>query len=155
MTMTIFLQQIDDIYDFWSPMLTFYSTIAALPSKMAMFEYVKDWFLALDHSKCYKKVQSTKSDLLNSALKKPKTDEGDTFSIGKKNHNSSKSSKKSSGDETKKWSVVYTKEQLNQLKTITLEEKKSARCTNWNCGLYFHSKLICQNEGVYASSVWL
>ena len=143
--MTIFLQKIDGIYDFQSPMFTFYSTISALPSETATFEYVKDRFLALDHSKYCKRVEPTKSSSSNSAVKKPKTDEGDTSSIGKKNHNSGKYSKKKSGDETTKWSSTYTKEQLNRLKTMTPEEKKAARCTN--CGLYFHSKSVCKHEG--------
>lgn len=123
---TLFLQNIDGIYDPASPYYTFYNMICQ--NEDQSFQNVKEKFLAVDNSKFKgtKRQAENKENIPAKTFKKPTNEH-------------------SSSNPVKKLKDKYTPEQLSCLKTMSKEEKAKIRCAK--CGEYFHTAEACKNPG--------
>ncbi|XP_065204436.1 uncharacterized protein LOC135834480 [Planococcus citri] len=145
---TIFLQKIEGIYDHRSPYSTFFSTITTLPDENHTLEFIKERFLRIAENDKNKKF----SDKKPFDSKKPENDkrnESSSSASSASGKNQRKrpidSTEKSDEPKVKISKPKYTPQQVEQLKTMSKEEKLKILCTK--CGEYFHKEKDCPNPG--------
>ncbi|XP_044766622.1 uncharacterized protein LOC123322701 isoform X2 [Coccinella septempunctata] len=113
------------------PFMGFYTTIATLPEETRPYEFVRNAFLDVASSS-YSLEMENRNKMERNTGEPPK----------KKERFSASSTKIFPKNKS---IFPYTNEQVEKMKKMTPEEKRSSRCTK--CGLLFHKAAECKNDG--------